>query len=1053
MAKRTNHFTSFIKPREINFLKTAGVSFLLLCATPPFVVANDALENTAVTITQQSKTEKIAGRVVDENGETIIGASVKVQGNATIGTITNLEGEFTLEVPRKSIIEISFIGYKTLTVVIGREKDLRITLEEDTKTLDEVIVVGYGTTSKRKTTAAIASVNASDITKAPTANITQSLAGRAPGLLVNTSGGGLNNFSSISIRGGGEPLFVIDDVISEKRDFQNLNAEDIDQINILKDAASTAIYGARAANGIVMVVTKQGKAGKMSINYNFSYNWSQPANMPNKLNSHDAAFYKNMSMTNDGLAAAYTPDELELFRNGSDPKNYPNTDWQKLCLNNFAPEMQHNLTVTGGSEKVKSYTSFGYYDQNSLYKFDTNTYKRYNFRNNSVMDFKEIGLKVISSIEAYMANLKMPNAKTGGSNYSSTWGHIQNKAPWEKAYNGMGQIYNTPDNPLMEISPEAGYMKADILSVIGNLSVEWTVPGVPGLRLKGLGNYRINNDATKSWQKSPVSYDWDGNPNNPGKPSLSKSYSNWSNYTVQGLVNYDRTFNKVHTVSATAGIEAYKSFMDDSSLSREEYLLDVDQIGAGPVASAKNYSSEREQARAGVVARLKYDYASKYVAEASLRYDGSDNFPRGERWGTFYAGSLAWVMSEEAFWQPLKDKHIFDQFKVRASYGEIGLDNIGRYAYLQSYNLNERGYLLDNAWYPGFSEGALVSKDITWYTTRDFNAGLDFGSLNNRLSGSVDYFRKSTKGYLTSPSAVGYTAPLGIDLPKVKSNGEQVRQGAEFILQWKEKRGDFEYTISGNFTYFDEYWNVNPNESEVDLKNPYKRTTQAKGYWGIGYENLGFYQDQNDIMNSPKRPGSVNLGAGDLKFADFNGDGIIDGSDQHRIGKAGNPRGQYGFNIDLNYKGWFMSMLWQGATPADLYMGDIIRGSNSSGGYPPVIYDFQTDVWTPDNTDARYPRLRSNSNYNGANNYGNSTFWLINTGYLRLKTLNIGYDFKNRLLKKVAWLTKANVSLNGYNLVTFSGANKFNIDPEVGDGNLYSYPISRVYAISFNLGF
>ena len=315
--------------------------------------------------------------------------------------------------------------------------------------------------------------------------------------MVTTSGGGLNNFSSVSIRGGGTPLYVIDDVISEERDFRNLNAEDIDQITILKDAASTAVYGARAANGIVMIVTKQGKAGKMSVNYNFNYNWSQPANMPNKLDAHDAAFYKNMSMTNDGLAPAYTDDELELFRNGSDPRRYPNTDWQKLCLKNFAPEMQHTLTVTGGSEKIKAYTSLGFYDQKSLYKFDVNSFKRYNFRTNIVADFKEIGLKVTSSIEAYKTDLRSPNAKSGDS-YYHTWGHIQNKAPWEIAYNPNGQIFNTPDNPLMEISPDAGYTKNENLSAIANLALEWSVPYVPGLRLKALGNYRINNDKSKS---------------------------------------------------------------------------------------------------------------------------------------------------------------------------------------------------------------------------------------------------------------------------------------------------------------------------------------------------------------------------------------------------------------------------------------------------------------------------------------------------------------------------------------------------------------------------
>ena len=598
MTKRTCQFPKHTCLREINFLKIAGISLLLFCTTSQIAVA-DSYEKNAVTATQQSKTEKITGKIVDESGEAIIGASVKVQGS-TIGTITNMEGEFMIpNVPNKAVLEISYIGYKPLEVAVGKSKDLRITMEEDTKTLDEVIVVGYGTTSKRKTTAAIASVNTEDIIKAPTANITQSLAGRAPGLLVTTSGGGLNNFSSVSIRGGGTPLYVIDDVISEERDFRNLNAEDIDQITILKDAASTAVYGARAANGIVMIVTKQGKAGKMSVNYNFNYNWSQPANMPNKLDAHDAAFYKNMSMTNDGLAPAYTDDELELFRNGSDPRRYPNTDWQKLCLKNFAPEMQHTLTVTGGSEKIKAYTSLGFYDQKSLYKFDVNSFKRSNFRTNIVADFKEIGLKVTSSIEAYKTDLRSPNAKSGDS-YYHTWGHIQNKAPWEIAYNPNGQIFNTPDNPLMEISPDAGYTKNENLSAIANLALEWSVPYVPGLRLKALGNYRINNDKSKSWKKSPLAYDWDGNPNDPGKPSLSKSYSNWSSYTVQGFANYDRTFNQVHTISATAGIEAYKLFKDDASLSREEYLLDVDQIGAGPVSTAKNSSSEGEEARAGV---------------------------------------------------------------------------------------------------------------------------------------------------------------------------------------------------------------------------------------------------------------------------------------------------------------------------------------------------------------------------------------------------------------------------------------------------------------------
>lgn len=475
---------------------------------------------------QKKRIENISGTVLDEAGDPIIGASVKVR-DANIGAITDLDGKFELEVPSKSIIEISFIGYRTKTVVIGKEKNLRIYLEEDTKALDEVIVVGYGTTSKRKTTAAIASVNAGDIAKVPTANITKSLAGRAPGLMVNTSGGGINNYSSISIRGGKTPLFVIDDVICEERDFQNLNPEDVEQMSILKDAASTAVYGARAANGIIMVVTKQGKAGKMSINYNFNYNLSQPTTMPDKLNSYDAAYYLNQGLLNDGMKERFNSDEMELFANGSDPHHYPNVDWQKLAMNKFAPEQRHTLTVTGGSEKVKAYTSFSYFDQQSIYKNNTNNLQRYNYRTNIIADFKEAGVKVTSGIEGYLTKSRSPLSTTGGS-YSSVWSHIQGKLPWENAYNQYGQLNNIPDNPLAEISPEAGYSKGDIATIKANLGLEWTVPWVAGLRLKALGNYRLTADRQKDWKKSPLLYDWDGNPNTPSKPSLEKYYLNMS---------------------------------------------------------------------------------------------------------------------------------------------------------------------------------------------------------------------------------------------------------------------------------------------------------------------------------------------------------------------------------------------------------------------------------------------------------------------------------------------------------------------------------------------
>lgn len=367
--------------------------------------------------------------------------------------------------------------------------------------------------------------------------------------------------------------------------------------------------------------------------------------------------------------------------------------------------------------------------------------------------------------------------------------------------------------------------------------------------------------------------------------------------------------------------------------------------------------------------------------------------------------------------------------------------------------MNQRGQYLGGTFVPTFSEGDLVSPDITWYTTKDFNIGVDFASLNSRLSGSVDYFAKVTTGYLASPSNVGYTSTLGKSLPTVMSNGESIRRGLEFVLQWKDQIGDLKYGVSANFTTYDDRWNINPNEAETSLKNPYKRTTQVADYTGVYYHCLGFYKDYQDILNSPKRNGSTNLMAGDLKYEDFNGDGKLDGDDQYRQGSGSRPKANYGIAIDLNYKGWFMNMLWQGATNYNYYIDGVLRGTGE-GGYLPVIYDFQTDIWAPDNRDALYPRQHSSTGFNGGNNAPSaSSFWLVDAHYLRLKNMAVGYDFKHKLLKNVGWMSRCTLALSGNNLLTFSPAKKYGFDPESGRGDGYTYPISRVYTISLNIGF
>lgn len=989
----------------------------------------------------------VQGTVVEAaTDDPIVGATVKCKGAPQIGIATNLDGEFSLDVPDNiKTLVVSYVGMQTEDVAIV-PGNLLIKLVDAATNLDEVVVVGYGTTSKRKTTSSVSVVKADQIEKVPVPNVSQALAGRAAGLIVQQSGGGLDVGSSISIRGGGTPLYVIDNVICDQREFNNLNPSDIETISVLKDASATAIYGARAANGIIIVTTKRGDIGKVDVNYQFNYTLSQPADLPKKVDAYTAAFFENRGREYDGMAPAWSDEDLKLFRDGTDPQGHANTNWQKETMRKAAPETRHMLTLSGGNEAVRAYTALSYYNQESIYRTNSHTYKRYNARTNVDFNFKQIGLRVNTSLEAYYVEQRDPS-----SSYYYVWSHIQNKRPYEVARNPFGQPYSgTTDNPLVDISDEGGYVDYKNTNVRGTFNARWDLPWVKGLWFTAIGSYSAYNTRYKNWAAQAHAYNWEGEPNTISKPSLSKSAEFYNQFNTQFLANYNRTFGK-HTVEGVLGIESSGEDFDKDWLKRSQYVLDVDQIAAGPVSTAENSASDGvSYRRASVIFGAKYDYDAKYMVSFNLRHDGTDNLPRDHRWGTFYSGSIGWTVSEEKFWDFARD--YVNQFKLRASYGEIGLDSgIGRYAYLTSYSLNGRGAYLGKQFYQTFSEGALPSPDLTWYTTRDFNVGFDFAAFKSALSGSVDYFHKSTKGYLASPSNVGYTAPLGLALPMVKSDGESRRQGVDFTLQYNGRIGEVTYNIGGNFTWFDTRWNINPNEAETTLKNPYKRTTQVSEAYGNLYRNLGFYKDNVDVYNSVKRNGSSGIMAGDLKYYDFNGDGKIDGDDQYRMGKPSAPHGNYGINLDLNWRGFYMSMLWQGATNYNMYIDAILMGGNSN--YLPVIYKFQRDIWSPTNTDALYPRQHVSAGMTGSNNFVGTDFWLVDAQYIRLKNLSIGYDFKHKLLRNTKWLSKCSVSLSGYNLLTFSPAKKWGLDPESGSANGYTYPVSRVYTISLNIGF
>lgn len=1005
-------------------------------------------------VKQQSQpTTIVTGTIVDDFGEPVIGANVLVKDQAGIGTTTDMNGKFSLDLKdiKSPVLVISFIGYTTQEVVVGNKTTLNITLKEDSKALEEVVVIGYGTNSKRNLTSAVSTVDAGKMKNVPVANITDALAGRAAGLIVTQAGGGLGKKSTVSIRGGGEPIVVIDGFVSKYEDFVNLNTDDIESLSVLKDAAAAAVYGARAGDGVLVVKTKGGLKG-LRVDYSFNQSWSEPTYLEKKLDSYERATFDNTVRDLYGLERRWTDEELEKYRTGSDPYNYPNVDWQKVMLRNFAPESKHSLAVRGGSEFNKYYVSFQAYDQGSMYKGSAENYKRYNIRMNETSEFKDLGLTLNFGLDGYISNMKTPRSQYS-TGYWATWSHIQNKSPMELAYNPDGQIYIGYDNPLAEISPESGYYKSDTKMITGIFNADWKVKGVEGLKLKVGGNYRFGMWDTKSWIKTAPQYDLEGNKGPDYPVSLQYANYNYRQWTMQYFADYSRSFlDETHNVSATIGYEQSYSFDRDFSALRKNYIFMIDQLKAGPSDSMENSGREFEAGRAGLVARASYNYKKKYYIEGSMRHDGSDLFPKDRRWGNFFAGSLAWAVSEESFFQPLKDRNILNFFKLRTSYGQTGLDSgVGPFSYLTSYGLNERGYVLDGKLVPTFSEGALISDDITWYTRNTFDIGFDFNSLGERLAGSFDYFYMKTTGYLTSPSNVNYADPLGLALPKVKSNGEHRRAGYEFNLSWKDHFGDFNYEVGANFTYFDQLVSSAWDEDLASQKNPYKRSVQQTGNWGNGYTNLGYYQNSDQTLNLPRRDGSSNLVAGDIIYKDMNGDGFIDDNDQWRIGKNSFPRGNYGIYANLSYKGFSANILFQGATSRDMYLDDVVRGQ-STGGYT-MVYPYQLDYWMPDNTDAKYPRIAMNSNVNGNNNYVTSDYWLVNGRYIRLKSLQFAYDFRTKLLKNVKWLYKCQLVLSGQNLFTISPATKYGFDPENGSTNNYDYPVQRVYAVSVNLGF
>lgn len=1023
---------------------------LVLASLPIGRMAAEELESTSPSPIRQEirqSSVRITGTVVDVQGEPIIGASVVEKGTSNNGVITDVDGNFVLNVSPGSTLQISYVGYGTQEIVIGSQRSFNIVMKEDTELLDEVVVMAYNTTVKRKLTNAVTTVDTEQISDlAAYSSVSQAIQGRAPGVYISNSTGMPGSTPSLKIRGNDAPLYVIDGIVQDAETFNRLNSQDIESISIMKDAASATVYGAVAGNGVVVVKTKSGKIGKTRINYTFDQQINQPTNRKENISSYELATTANEINRMFGSPEPYDQTALDAYRTGSDPINYPNLDWWDIVMRKVATAQRHSLTIDGGSEATQYHMSLGYYNQGTLAKpvngQDVFNYKQYNVGINVNHTFENIGLKVGFD---FKGSLNTSKGKNEG-NIAGTAKTLANV----RLYNAEGKYY--ANTPYLSVDPATGYTqkKKPIANV--RLNLDWDVIGVKGLKATFVGNYRSRNSSEKQWNKAYVpSYYDDGTQfEATSDPSLMMRKDDGWRYELNVGLRYNTTIAQKHTLDIGAYYNQLEEYSEWISATRQNYLSSsVDQIFAGPTSSMSNDGGASEKGRLGFIGVLNYDFMGRYLLTANFRYDGSDNYAKGNRWGFFPSVSAGWVISDEKFMQNINDAIKMDLFKIRASWGKTGIDG-ERFAYYANWSMGSVNFDVNGNRAPGVTIPGLISPDLSWYFTRSFNVGFDYAFLNNRLSGSVDYFVQNTEGYLINPTDI-YKTPLGTDLPKIMSNDKYRRAGAEFMVRWRDTAGKLNYEVGANLSFYDKLW-VRKTQDLTVAANPLtnkvgKTISDGTRTWITD----GLYQTADDLLDNPHASWTSNLVTGDIKYVDVNGDGRIDTNATYSGDKVFNhrksePLMQYGIDFLLEYDGFFLSGLIQGAGSNWKFIGQ----NAMPMGVDRLRYSKELDYWTPTNTDARFPLLDPGTG-RANNSQRDVTYWMVNCAYVRLKNLQFGYDFKHKLLKNVPWIASAKLSLVGQNLLTFSDANFF-MDPEQGNTENSGYPITRTYSIVFSLG-
>jgi TonB-linked SusC/RagA family outer membrane protein len=1003
-----------------------------------------------LTLSLHAQNVTVRGTVTGTDGEILQGVSIAVKGGSS-GVISDAAGGYSISVAGKdAVLVFSFVGFVTQEIAVGGRTELNVKMVDETQTLDELVVVGYGTQRRSTLAGSVSSIKADQLVIAPVGNVTNALSGKLPGLVtVQSSGMPGEDQASLIIRGFGglvntddfiNPLIIVDGVEASMTD---LDASQIESVSILKDGAAS-IYGARAGNGVILVTTKRGLSQKPTVMLNSSYTLQGATQLAKTLSAGQYTQLARESHLNAGNpeeTAPYTAEEVAKYMAGNDPA-YQSSDWYGYTMRDWAPQQNHNLSLRGGTEKLKYLGFFGYQKQETMIKKNGGNYTRFNLQSNVDADITS-RLKLSVDLMAAYENRKFTTAVK----YKWFWPYLYGSSPLlptefpdptKLADGGIetGSVYMATN---MDIY---GYRLERDRDLRGSMTLSYDVPYIEGLKLRAFVNYRDWQVESKVFEKP---YEWyrynfaSGIYTQTGfhgeKANLSESITFRRQLTQQYSLNYDRTFGEDHHVTALAMLESIDYSENGFWGERKDFLTPlIDQMFAGSADYQSIDGSASEWGRASAIGRLNYSYRDKYLLEAILRADASAKFSEKTRWGYFPGLLLGWVISKEGF---MENTDLIESLKLRASYGSSGYDGVADFLYMGGFSVGGKHQWGDRV-VTGLWPSSLPNAVLTWEEMKIYNVGLDFSLLKRAVYGTVEGFYRKREG-IPGTRINSLPSTFGGSLPTENINSLNNR-GFELSLGTSNTAGDLMYDISANISWSRAKWD---HYEEPEYGDPdEKRQNIKSGLWTdrmFGYVSDGVFTSQEEINALPYTYdflGGTNerLRPGDVKLLDINGDGTVDWKDRQEIGKGSTPHWYYGMTAFLAYRGFDLTALFQGAF-----------GYSTSVGYRgDISYRLR---WTEENNhkDVLVPRP------GGVSGGGDSDYLLRPTSYLRLKNASLGYTLPKKWTDRIG-IQKARIHVSGNNLITFSTLNKFYMDPEAPGGGAY-WPQQRTISLGVNLTF